>query len=144
MKNFVSNLSGINPTDPMMMNLLHEANPQLFQLHLAHLMANTPMAASIPGQNNNIDTNNVEGMMNTLANLQRNFLLKVFSDPRAAAQVSMLANQMKTNMPSMSLIGSNNKQVGSGRKRKSTPEKRVITNYRSANNGDVRLHFIKN
>ncbi len=58
----------------------------------------------------------------------------------AAAQATaaaVSATQMKSNISPISLITSNNKQIGSGRKRKSTPEKRVVTN----NNGDV-LNFV--
>jgi len=79
--------------------------------------------------------------MNTFANIQRNFILQFLSDPMAAAQAAAAAaaaissTQIKANITPMS---SNKKQIGSGRKRKSTPEKRRITNYQSANNnGDI-------
>ncbi|CAF2593344.1 unnamed protein product [Rotaria sp. Silwood2] len=140
-KNVISNLnpsSTINPSDSSM-NLLQETKPNILQLRLAQMMANAAAVASLStGQNNNNnnnnDGNNVDTVMNTFANMQRNFLLKILSDPMAAARAAMSATQMKTTISPISLIESNNKQTGSGRKRKSTPEKRVITNYRSTNN----------
>jgi hypothetical protein len=122
------NLSTIHPSD-LQMNLLDETNPNILQMRLAQMMANA--SASSVGHNND------DSMMNTLANIQRNFLLKLLSDPMAAAQAAQVAaavsaSQIKAN--NISPISSNNKQSGSGRKRKSPPEKRVITNHRSNNN----------
>ena len=111
------------------MNLLEETNPTLLQLRLAQMMASTVN----PAQNFNEN----HAMINTLANIQRNIVLQLLSDPMAAAQAAAAAataissTQIKTNLPPMT---GNNKQIGSGRKRKSTPEKRSVTN----NNGDVR------
>jgi hypothetical protein len=122
------------------MNLLDETNPNVLQIRLAQMMANTAAPSSSLGQNNN--GNNVDSMMNTLANIQRNFLLKLLSDPMAAAQAAQVAaaaasaTQGKANISPISLMTSINKQSGSGRKRKSTPEKRVITNHRSTDNND--------
>ncbi|CAF0983312.1 unnamed protein product [Adineta ricciae] len=83
-------------------------------------------------------------IMNTLANMQRNWFLQFLNDPMAAAQAAQAAaaavsaTQIKANLTPMSLITSNMKQLGSGRKRKSTPEKRVVTNHQSTNNnGDM-------
>jgi hypothetical protein len=118
------------------MNLLDETNPHTLQIRLAQMMANMAASSSSPGHH--MDT-----MMSTIANMQRNILLKIFNDPMAAAQATaaaVSATQMKSNISPIALITSNNKQIGSGRKRKSTPEKRVITNHRSTNNnnnGDV-------
>jgi hypothetical protein len=104
------------------------------------MMANTAAPSSSLGQNNN--GNNVDSMMNTLANIQRNFILKLLSDTMAAAQAAQVAaaaasaTQGKANISPISLMTSINKQSGSGRKRKSTPEKRVITNHRSTDNND--------
>lgn len=115
------------------------------QLQLAHMMANafatgatTPSSAS-----QNIEGTNPDSVMNTWATMHRNFLMKILSDPTAAAQAAISTSQMKANLLPMSLVSPSNKQSGSGRKRKSTPEKRVITNYRSKtnNNGDVRICF---
>ena len=121
------------------MNLLDETNPNILQLRLAHIMANAAAVASTGQNNNNTnDGSNVDNMMNTLANIQRNFLLKLISNPMAAAQAvqaAAAATQIKANI-SPALITSNNKQIKSSRKRKSTPEKRVITNHRSTNNND--------
>ncbi|CAF1495550.1 unnamed protein product [Rotaria sp. Silwood1] len=147
-KNIISNInpsSTINSSDSSI-NLLQETNPNLLPLRLAHMMANAAAVASFStGQNNNnnnnTDSNNVDTMMNTFANMQRNFLLKILSDPMAAA---MSATQMKTNISPISLIESNNKQSGSGRKRKSTPEKRIITNYRTTNNNGDSSPTIEN
>jgi hypothetical protein len=124
------------PSDPTM-NLLDETNPHTLQIRLAQMMANMAASSSSPGHH--MDT-----MMSTIANMQRNILLKIFNDPMAAAQATaaaVSATQMKSNISPIALITSNNKQIGSGRKRKSTPEKRVITNHRSTNNnnnGDVK------
>ena len=123
-------------------NLLEDTNSNLLQLRLAHMMA-----AANTGQHLN-ENNNNDAMMNTFANMQRNFLLQFLSDPIAAAHAAQAAataaahsaSQTKANLTPMSLITSNNKQIGSGRKRKSTPEKRVVTNHRSSNNnGDVSI-----
>jgi len=119
------------------MNLLEETNPNLFQLRLAQMMASTT------GQN----LNDNHSMMNTFANMQRNFVLQFLNDPMAAAQAAAAAaamvssTQLKANITP---ISSNNKQTGSGRKRKSTPEKRPITNHQSTNNnGDVKKFFLE-
>jgi hypothetical protein len=106
------------------MHLLDGMDPNNFQLHLAHMMANIAAASAPSSQHPNADT-----MMSSFANMQRN-LLKMFGNPMAAAQ-AVAAAQIKSNV---SPISAHNKQIGSGRKRKSTPEKRVITNHRSANN----------
>ena len=92
--------------------------------------------------------NHVDSAVNTFAQMQRNILFQFLNDPvsAAAAAAAMSATPIKTGLSSsMPLLTSkmnvplaNNKQIGSGRKRKSTPEKRVITNHRtSTNNGDV-------
>ena len=117
------------------MNLLEETtNPNLMQLRLAQMMASAVNSSS-PGQ----QLNDNHSMMNALANMQRSMMLQILSDPMAAAQAAaaaaaaMSSTQIKaTNLTPLS---SNNKQMGSGRKRKSTPEKRPITN----NNGNVRI-----
>ncbi|CAF3741392.1 unnamed protein product [Rotaria sordida] len=147
--NPLNTLSGLNGliTTGNTMNLLEESNPNLFQLRLAHMMASTASINSTNiGQNRNDNNSNVDTMMNTLANIQRNFLLQFFNDPMAAAQAAQAAaaaaaaaasaTQMKTNLTPIPLITSNNKQSGSCRKRKSTPEKRVLTNHRSSNNNN--------
>ena len=113
------------------MNLLDETNPHILQMRLAQMMANAGTSS--------VGHNNDDSMMNTLANIQRNFLLKLLSDPMAAAQAAQVAaavsaSQIKANNMSPISLTSNNKQSGSGRKRKSPPEKRVITNHRSNNN----------
>jgi len=143
-------LSGSNGliTPSNTMNLLEETNPNLLHFRLAHMMANAANSTNT-GQHLNNNTN-VDSMMNTFANIQRNFLLQFFSDPMAAAQAAataaaaVSATQTKANnITPMSLMASNNKQIGSGRKRKSTPEKRVVTNHRSSNNnGDVNIHLL--
>jgi hypothetical protein len=114
------------------MNLLEETtNPNLMQLRLAQMMASAANSSN-PGQ----QLNDNHSMMNALANIQRNMMLQILSDPMAAAQAAaaaaaaMSSTQIKANLTP---ISSNNKQMGSGRKRKSTPEKRPITN----NNGNV-------
>jgi hypothetical protein len=62
--------------------------------------------------------------------------MQFLSDPMATAQAAaaaaaaMSSTQLKANLTPVS---SNNKQIGSGRKRKSTPEKRPVIN----NNGNV-------
>ncbi|CAF4206842.1 unnamed protein product [Rotaria socialis] len=128
----VFNASSMRPSDPTM-SLLQETNANILQLRLAQMMTSAAFDGSLPtGQNNHVD-----GMLSTFANLQRN-LLKFFNDPRAATQAAISTNPMKANIAPISLSTTNNKQGGSGRKRKSTPEKRVITNYRPANNnGDI-------
>ena len=117
------------------MNLLEETtNPHLIQMRLAQMMS----SAVNSGQ----QLNENHPMMNPFANIQRNLLLQFLSDPMAAAQAAAAAaaavssTQLKANPVS---ISSNNKQSGSGRKRKSTPEKRNISNHQSTNNnnGDV-------
>ena len=113
-----------NANNPSM-HLIDGIDPNNFQLHLAHMMANIAAASSPSSQHPNMDS-----MMNSFANMQRN-LLKMFGSPMAAAQAAAAAAQMKSNI---SPISAHNKQIGSGRKRKSTPEKRVVTNHRSANN----------
>ncbi|CAF1082602.1 unnamed protein product [Adineta steineri] len=144
-KNVPSNL---NPSDPTF-SLLNETNPNLFQLRLAHMMANVAaLSSSSSGHNNNNnnnDGNNVNSMMNTFAHMQQNILLKILNDPIAAAQAAQVATaaatsitQNKVNLSPMSLLTPNNKQSGSGRKRKSTPEKRIISNHQSTeNNNDI-------
>jgi hypothetical protein len=125
------------------MHLLNETNPNILQLRLAQMMANVGSVSSSTGLNNNNNGgNNVESAMNTFADIQRNLILKLLNDPMAAAQAAtaaaMSATQMKANLSPISLMTSHNKQIGSGRKRKSTPEKRVISNHRATNNnGDV-------
>jgi len=140
------NPSLINASDPTM-HLLHETNPNNLQLRLAQMLANVGSSSST-GLNNNNGGNNVDSAMNAIADMQRNLILKLLNDPMAAAQAAtaaaMSATQIKANLSPISLITSHNKQIGSGRKRKSTPEKRVISNYRPANNnGDVEI-FIFN
>jgi hypothetical protein len=147
--NPLNTLSGSNGL--ITRNLLDETNPNLIQLRLAHMMASAAATANSPNNtaSNLNDNNNVDSMMNTFANIQRNFLLQFLSDPMAAAHAAQAAataaavsaTQIKANIPSMSLMTSNNKQFSSSRKRKSTPEKRVISNHRSSNNnnGDVRI-----
>jgi hypothetical protein len=134
--NPMNNLSGSNGliTPSNTMNLLEDSNPIMMQVRLAQMMASAA-ASSNAGH---------DSMMHTFANIQRNFLFQLINDPAAAAQAAASAavftNQVKGNTTPISLITSNNnKQLGSGRKRKSTPEKRVITNHGSSNNnGDVR------
>jgi hypothetical protein len=110
------------------MNLLEETNPNLIQLRLAQMMA----SAVNSGQH----FNDNHSMINTLANIQRNIVMQFLSDPMATAQAAaaaaaaMSSTQLKANLTPVS---SNNKQMGSGRKRKSTPEKRPVIN----NNGNV-------
>ncbi|CAF4834222.1 unnamed protein product, partial [Rotaria magnacalcarata] len=71
------------------MNLIEESNPNLMQLRLAHMMAAAAyMNSTSVGQNRNDNNNNVDSMMNTLATMQRNFLLQFFNDPLAAAQAT--------------------------------------------------------
>jgi hypothetical protein len=111
-----------NVSDPSM-HLIDGMDPNNFQIRLAHMMANIA-AASSPSPHHNMDS-----MMSSFANMQRN-LLKIFTNPMAAAQATA-TTQIKSNI---SPVSSHNKQIGSGRKRKSTPEKRVITNHRSTNN----------
>jgi hypothetical protein len=138
--------SSTNISDPTK-NSLDETNPNLLQLRIAHMMANMAAAASSSSTGHN-NGPNVDSMMNTFANMQRNFLLKILSDPMAAAQAAQAtaavvsATQNKSNISPISLITSNNKQLGSGRKRKSTPEKRVVTNHRSTNNNDDVKKFL--
>jgi hypothetical protein len=126
-RNTLSGSNGLITTGNTM-NLIEETNPNLLQLRLAQMMT----SAVNSGQH----LNDNHSMMNTFANIQRNFLLQFLSDPMAAAQAAAAAaaavssTQIKANITPMSL---NNKQIGSGRKRKSTPEKRLITN----NNGDI-------
>ncbi|CAF1989370.1 unnamed protein product [Rotaria magnacalcarata] len=145
--NPLNTLSGSNGliTAGNTMNLIEESNPNLMQLRLAHMMAAAAyMNSTSAGQNRNDNNNNVDSMMNTLANMQRNFLLQFFNDPLAAAQATqqaaaaaaVSATHMKANLTPMSLMTTNNKQIGSCRKRKSTPEKRVLTNHQSSNNND--------
>ena len=122
----------MNTSDPTI-NLLDESNPNIFQLRLAHMMANAAATAST-GQNN--DGSNPDAMMNTLANIQRNFLLKILSNPMAAVQAAQAAATATQIKASTSPMASNNKQLKSSRKRKSIPEKRVVTNHRSTNNND--------
>ncbi|CAF1461346.1 unnamed protein product [Rotaria sordida] len=142
--NILSGSNGLITTGNTM-NLLEETNPNLFQLRLAHIMAS--MASINTGQNRNDNNPNVDTMMNTLANMQRNFLLQFFNDPTVATQAaaraaavavatSAAAIPMKVNLTQIPLITSNNKQIGSCRKRKSTLEKRVLTNHRSSKNND--------
>ena len=107
------------------MQLLDGVDPNEFQLHLARMMANIATAPVSTSSHQNMET-----MMNTLNHFQRNFLKMCAADPRTMAQAAAAAQ-----FPSgLSAISSPNKQTSSGRKRKSTPEKRVITQ----NNGDVR------
>jgi hypothetical protein len=113
-----------NITDPSM-HLLDGIDPNTFQLRLAHMMANIAAASSSSPHHS------MDSMMNSFANMQRN-LLKIFTNPMAAAQANVPA-QIKSNV---SPISAHNKQSGSGRKRKSTPEKRVITNHRATTNND--------
>jgi hypothetical protein len=111
-------------------------------------MSNTIPSSTSLAPNNTNDGQHVDSMMmNTFANMQRNFLLKILSDPMAVAQAAQAAaaavsaTQSKANISPISLKTSN--KGGSSRKRKSTPEKRVITNHRSSNNnGDVNILFI--
>lgn len=106
------------------MNMLEGVDPTEFQLHFAHMMANiAALSASTPHQN-------ADTMMHTINNMQRN-LLKICPDPRTMAQAAAATGQFQTDLLA---IPSPNKQNTTGRKRKSTPEKRVITH----NNGDVR------
>ncbi|CAF4161410.1 unnamed protein product [Rotaria sp. Silwood2] len=152
--NPMNTLSGSNGliTTGNTMNLLEESNPNLLQLRLAHMMASAAsMNSTNTGQNRNDNNTNADTMINTLANIQRNFLLQFFNDPVAAAQAAQAAaaaasaaaaaasaTQMKANLTPIPLMTSNNKQIGSCRKRKSTPEKRILTNHRSSNNnGDT-------
>ena len=130
--------NGSLPAAHPTMNILEETNPQLLQMRLAQMMAQ-PLN----------DHSQADSMMNRFTNIQRHFFLQFLNDPMAAAQAAqaaaaaMSANQAKGNasvmMPTGPLNG-NSKQASSGRKRKSTPEKRVLTNHHSsANNGDVSL-----
>lgn len=135
-----SSLLTNNVFDPAL-NALDESNPALLQLRFVHMMANLAAASNSTGENHGT---NPETMMAALANMQRNAFMKMMSDPSAAAQMAVAAAsastaQLKTNL---SPTSSNNKQGGSGRKRKSTPEKRVIAHHRiEANNGHVRIHL---
>ncbi len=137
LRNTLSGANGLITTGNTM-NLLEESNPNLLQLRLAQMMTSAANATNT-GQHYHEN----HSMMNTFANIQRNFLLQFLSDPIAAAQAAAAAaavvssTQIKANITPMS---ANNKQIGSGRKRKSTPEKRRITNHQSANNnGDVNI-----
>ena len=128
--------NGSLPAAHPTMNILEETNPQLLQMRLAQMM----------GQPLN-DPSQADAMMNRFASMQRHFFLQFLNDPMAAAQAAqaaaaaMSANQAKGSASIMTPTGSlngNSKQASSGRKRKSTPEKRVLTNHHSsANNGDV-------
>ena len=60
---------------------------------------------------------------------------------QVAAATSVAQNKAHSSAP-IALLTSNNKQSGSGRKRKSTPEKRVLTNHRSADIDDNVEDFI--
>jgi hypothetical protein len=132
-------------TNPGMAMNFEENNPNLFQMRLAQMMAS--IVHSSNSAPNLTDPNNP--MIHTFANMQRNILLQFLSDPVAAAQAAAAAaaaissSQIKPNaMPSPS----NTKQpISSGRKRKSTPEKRPLTHHSSSNNnnGDVRILFPK-
>ena len=109
------------------MSMLEGVDPTEFQLHFAHMMANiAALSGSTPHPN-------VDTMMHTINNMQRN-LLKICPDPRAMAQVTAAAAATGQFQTDLLAIPSPNKQNTTGRKRKSTPEKRVITQ----NNGDVR------
>ena len=110
------------------MNLLNGIDPNDFQIRLAHMMANI---AAVSGSSSH---QNIDVMMNNFNNIQRN-LYKMCADPLAVAQATATV-QFKSDLSPISL---QNKQIGgsSGRKRKSTPEKRVITQ----NNGDVGRKF---
>ncbi|UJR15271.1 hypothetical protein I4U23_002225 [Adineta vaga] len=151
--NSMNALSGSNGliTTGNAMNLLEETNPNLLQLRLAHMLAGIP---TNPVQNlnhhhhhhhhNNNNNKAVDPTMNTFANIQRSLFLQFLNDPITAAQAAQAAaaavsaTQIKANLTPMSLMTSNMKQIGSGRKRKSTPEKRVVTNQQSINNnGDI-------
>lgn len=147
--NFVHRLQNPNGliTTGNTMNLLDESNPNFMQLRLAQMMTTfASMNSANMGQNRNDHNNNdADSMMNTFANLQRNFLIQYLNDPIAAAQAAQAAaaaaatvsaSQIKPNLSPISLITSNTKQSGSCRKRKSTPEKRVLTNHRSSNNNN--------
>ena len=121
-KNSLSTSNGLITTS----NLLDGANSNLFQMHLAQIMAST-INANSPYP----DTNN-HPMINTLANIQKNLFMQYFNDSTGATQAV-------TSTP----VKSNNKHTSSGRKRKSTPEKRAISNHPLPinNNGDVGFLF---
>ena len=147
--NPINALSGLNGllTTGNAMNLNEESNPNLLQLRLAHMIASMAAVNSMNIGHHRTDNNNVDSMMNTLASLQRNFLVHFLNDPMAAAQAAQIAavgaaiptTPTKTNTMPTSLTILNNQQIGSVRKRKSTPGKRVLTNHRSStNNDDVR------
>lgn len=129
-KNSLSTSNGLVPTS----NLLEEStNSNLFQLHLAQLMSSTMNPNTHYSDSNNNNNNNNQSMMNTLANMQKNFFMQFFNEPAVVAQ-AVTSTPMKSN-----LMSTNNKQMSSGRKRKSTPEKRAISNHSlsTTNNGDV-------
>lgn len=111
------------------------------------------LAGAAAGQPIVPDGNHVDSMMHTLANMQRNFMMKLINDPMAAAQMAQLAaaaasstTHGKPNPAAQPSPTFNHKQSSSsssgGRKRKSTPEKRVIGAHRSSDdNGEVKRTF---
>ena len=141
--NVLSGLNGLIRTGNAM-NLNEESNTNLLQLRLAHMMASMTAANSMNTGHHRTDNNDVDTMMNTLASLQRNFLVHFLNDPIAAAQAAQIAatgaaivtTPTKTNTKPTLLTTLNDRQSGSVRKRKSTPGKRVLTNRRSSTNND--------
>lgn len=146
-RNILFNSNGLsNAGIPMNFD---ETNANLFQMRVAQMMSS--MVHPSNSTPNFSDPNNA--MMNTLANIQRNLVLQFLSDPMAAAQAAAAAAAAMSSSPikaNLTPTSSNNKQLGSGRKRKSTPEKRPLTNHPSAtttnnnnnnnnNHGDVRI-----
>ena len=99
-------------------NLLNGADPQLFQMYMNQILRNSSTTNS-----------NMDAMANTFNNMQRN-IMKMFS------QNPLPMNHFAPQIPPMSLLTSNTtkQNLTNSRKRKSIPEKRVITN----NNGNVR------
>jgi hypothetical protein len=143
-RNALSNSNGFLSANNKSLNASDDINTNMLQAHFAQMIA-----AANSGQHLN-DHHHVDSTMNTLAHIQRNILLQFFNDPSAATQAAQAAaataavlsttstKSSLASMPVMSSTTAHDKQAGSGRKRKSTPEKRVVTNHRLPNdNGDV-------
>lgn len=111
-------------------NIKDERNLNHMQTHLAQMMVGQPQQPMDP-------------TMNAIAHLQRNLLFQFFNDPIATAQAAQAAAAAAAALsatPTKADIlsktnnhnNNNNKPMGSGRKRKSTPEKRVVTSHGDA------------
>jgi len=112
--------SAKNPPEDPTSQQFDENNPAMMQLRFVQMMTNLAAGSNIP--------NNNESLMNAFATMQRNMMMKIMTDPINAVQQTMLNNSPITP------ILSQNKQTA--RKRKSTPEKRVVTGSAKANNNN--------